>query len=92
MVELGELEKHYDEFARRNTRVMVVSLEGTDEAEKTKSEFPHLLVAADKGRRLDHVWVAPALADRVAGIEVLKDSRAWRRPSDHVPVTAMLEL
>jgi exodeoxyribonuclease-3 len=47
---------------------------------------------ADKGRRLDHVWVAPALADRVAGIEVLKDSRAWRRPSDHVPVTAMLEL
>src|SRR6266851_6498149 len=34
---------------------------------------------ADKGRRLDHVCVALALADRVAGIEVLKDSRAWRR-------------
>ena len=24
--------------------------------------------------------------------EVLKDSRGWRRPSDHVPVTATLEL
>ena len=47
---------------------------------------------ADKGRRLDHVWVAPALADRVATIDVLKDSRGWRRPSDHVPVTATLEL
>jgi exodeoxyribonuclease-3 len=48
--------------------------------------------AADKGRRLDHVWVAPALADRVARLDVLKKSRGWRRPSDHVPVTATLEL
>jgi exodeoxyribonuclease III len=47
---------------------------------------------ADKGRRLDHVWVAPALADRVSGMEVLKDSRGWPRPSDHVPVTVTLEL
>ncbi len=48
--------------------------------------------AADKGRRLDHIWVAPALADRVSGIEILKNSRDWARPSDHVPVTATLEL
>jgi exodeoxyribonuclease-3 len=48
--------------------------------------------SADKGRRLDHIWVAPALADRVSKIEVLKDSRGWLRPSDHVPVTATLEL
>jgi exodeoxyribonuclease-3 len=47
---------------------------------------------ADKGRRLDHVWVAPALADRVTGMEVLKDSRGWSRPSDHVPITVTLEL
>src|SRR5271166_3753384 len=47
---------------------------------------------ADKGRRLDHIWVAPALADRVAGVQVLKHARGWRRPSDHVPVTATLEL
>ena len=48
--------------------------------------------AADKGRRLDHIWVAPALADRVADLSVLRNSRAWLRPSDHVPVTTTLEL
>jgi exodeoxyribonuclease-3 len=47
---------------------------------------------ADKGRRLDHIWVSPALGDRVSAVKVLKDSRGWARPSDHVPVTATLEL
>ncbi len=47
---------------------------------------------ADKGRRLDHVWVAPALADRIDKLHVLKGSRGWERPSDHVPVTISLEL
>jgi exodeoxyribonuclease III len=47
---------------------------------------------ADKGRRLDHIWVSPALAARVATVTVLKDSRGWVRPSDHVPVTATIEL
>src|SRR6201991_1771429 len=47
---------------------------------------------ADKGRRLDHIWVAPALADRIADVRVLRHSRGWSRPSDHVPVTATLEV
>ena len=47
--------------------------------------------AADKGRRLDHIWVAPALADRMSGITVAKEARGWARPSDHVPVTATIE-
>ena len=46
--------------------------------------------AADKGRRLDHIWVSPALGDRLASIKVAKDARGWARPSDHVPVTATL--
>lgn len=48
--------------------------------------------AADKGRRLDHIWVSPPLADRLSAVRILKDSRGWARPSDHVPVTATLEL
>jgi exodeoxyribonuclease-3 len=48
--------------------------------------------AADKGRRLDHIWVAPALADRLSAVDVMKGSRGWLRPSDHVPVTATLEV
>jgi exodeoxyribonuclease-3 len=47
--------------------------------------------AADKGRRLDHIWVAPALADRVSRLAVTKQARSWLRPSDHVPVTATVE-
>jgi len=49
-------------------------------------------VIADKGRRLDHIWVAPALADRLCTIKVSRESRGWARPSDHVPVTATLDV
>jgi exodeoxyribonuclease-3 len=48
--------------------------------------------AANKGRRLDHIWVSPALAADLSAVSVLKASRGWARPSDHVPVTASLEL
>jgi exodeoxyribonuclease-3 len=47
---------------------------------------------ADKGRRLDHIWVAPALAERVSALEIRKSLRGAARPSDHVPVTATFEL
>ena len=46
---------------------------------------------ADRGRRLDHVWVSPALADRVSSMTVARGARGWTRPSDHVPVTATIE-
>src|SRR5262245_9201789 len=48
--------------------------------------------AADKGRRLDHIWVAPALGDRLSGVTVSREARGWLRPSDHVPVTATIEV
>jgi exodeoxyribonuclease-3 len=48
--------------------------------------------AADKGRRLDHIWLAPALADRLSGIKVSREARGWPQPSDHVPVTAKLDI
>jgi exodeoxyribonuclease III len=47
--------------------------------------------AADRGRRLDHIWVSPQLGDRVARVEIAKAARGWERPSDHVPVTATIE-
>src|SRR6266566_3598306 len=47
---------------------------------------------ADRGRRLDHVWVSPQLGDRVARIDIAKHARGWERPSDHVPVTATVEI
>ncbi len=48
--------------------------------------------AADKGRRLDHVWASPDLDGRLVGVDVLRAARGWDRPSDHVPVTATFAL
>ena len=42
--------------------------------------------ASDRGRRLDHVWVTPALAGSLAKASVLREVRGWDRPSDHVPI------
>jgi exodeoxyribonuclease-3 len=47
---------------------------------------------ADKGRRLDHIWASQALADRVSRIDIARNYRGATRPSDHVPVTATLEV
>lgn len=47
--------------------------------------------AANKGRRLDHIWVTPALKDRIGGVEVLTDARHWTPPSDHAPVLLKLK-
>jgi exodeoxyribonuclease III len=47
--------------------------------------------ASDRGRRLDHVWITPALLDRLRGAAVLRAARSWPQPSDHVPVTIVLE-
>lgn len=41
---------------------------------------------ADKGRRLDHIWVTPPLAPGLSNLQVVKDARGWEKPSDHVPV------
>ena len=43
--------------------------------------------AADRGRRLDHIWVSSQLGDRVSRFDIAKHARGWERPSDHVPVT-----
>ena len=48
--------------------------------------------AADKGRRLDHVWATPGVADRSTGSRILKHVRGWPQPSDHAPVLATFDL
>ena len=49
-------------------------------------------LAADRGRRLDHVWTTEGLAKACSAIAVLKDARGWTQPSDHVPVIASFTL
>ena len=46
--------------------------------------------AANKGRRLDHIWASDDVAKRTSAVSVLKDVRGWEKPSDHAPVLATL--
>ena len=46
--------------------------------------------ASDRGRRLDHIWVTPALGRRLKAAAILKDARGWELPSDHAPVLVEL--
>lgn len=45
---------------------------------------------SDRGRRLDHIWLSPALQPSLAGGMILREARGFESPSDHVPV--MVEL
>lgn len=47
---------------------------------------------SDRGRRLDHMWVSPALRGALSGHRILREARDWARPSDHVPVIAEIEV
>lgn len=48
--------------------------------------------AADKGRRLDHVWATPDIAGAAHDSRILRHVRGWEKPSDHAPVFARFDL
>jgi len=48
--------------------------------------------AADKGRRLDHIWATPDLASGAGDSRILRAARGWDQPSDHAPVFARFAL
>ncbi|WP_108815615.1 exodeoxyribonuclease III [Loktanella sp. Alg231-35] len=48
--------------------------------------------AADKGRRLDHIWATPDIKNAAHSSRVMRDARGWEKPSDHAPVFATFDL
>ncbi|MGY9048042.1 exodeoxyribonuclease III [Puniceibacterium antarcticum] len=48
--------------------------------------------AADKGRRLDHVWATADISSSAHSSRVLRAVRGWEQPSDHAPVFATFDL
>jgi peroxiredoxin len=52
MIELGELETHQEDFAKRHTRVVAVSVDDPEKAKGTKENHPHLVIVADPDRKL----------------------------------------
>src|SRR5689334_19101066 len=79
MIELGQLERRHEDFARRNTRVIAISVEGTEDASKTQADFPHLLVLSDQVRGLSdatgviHPHSAPDGGDTSAPTTIVVD-------------------
>jgi len=48
--------------------------------------------ASNRGRRLDHIWITPALKPRLRDHAIWTEVRGWApKPSDHVPVMAELD-
>lgn len=48
--------------------------------------------ASDRGRRLDHIWFSPVLKGAARDHAIVKKTRGWQRPSDHVPVVVDLDV
>jgi len=48
--------------------------------------------AANKGRRLDHVWATQDISSAAHGSRIFRDARGWEKPSDHAPVFATFDL
>ena len=46
---------------------------------------------SNRGRRLDHFWCSLDLKSEVKTVRILKHTRDWKKPSDHVPVLINLK-
>jgi alkyl hydroperoxide reductase subunit AhpC len=85
MIELVQLERRHNDFPKRNTRVLVVSVEGLDDARKTQADYPHLIVLTDQGGTLSqaagliHPHAAPDGGDADAPTTILVDRRGTVR-------------
>jgi len=44
------------------------------------------------GLRIDHILLSPQALSRVVSVEIDRRPRAWDKPSDHIPVSAMLDV
>ncbi len=47
---------------------------------------------ANKGRRLDHIWVTEPLYNNVTHAEISKHIRGLEGPSDHAPVSIHISI
>ena len=47
MMELGQLEKRHEEFAKRNVRVLAISNDNQETAKLSQAKMPHVTFVAD---------------------------------------------
>jgi exodeoxyribonuclease-3 len=46
---------------------------------------------SNRGRRLDHIWVTPALKPTLKSYNIMQKMRDVVKPSDHIPVMVELD-
>lgn len=63
------------------------------QAEKLYSwwDYRQMAFRRNRGLRIDHILLSPALTQRCTGCEIDKLPRKWEQPSDHTPVIATLQ-
>lgn len=66
-----------------------------DESQKLYSWWSYRALKpleANKGRRLDHIWATPNLKKQIKSMNIHKDFRLTKQPSDHVPIETIFNL
>ncbi len=63
------------------------------QAEKLYSwwDYRQMAFRRNRGLRIDHILLSPALTQRCTACEIDKLPRKWEQPSDHTPVIATLQ-
>jgi exodeoxyribonuclease-3 len=63
-----------------------------EQADKSYSwwDYRQLAFRRNRGLRIDHILLSPALAKRCTACAIDRDPRKWEQPSDHVPVIATI--
>jgi len=63
------------------------------QAEKLYSwwDYRQMAFRRNRGLRIDHILISPALVQRCTACEIDKLPRKWEQPSDHTPVIVTLE-
>lgn len=82
------------EAIRENAKLIDIARKFVPMSEKVYTWWSYRAAdwrASNRGRRLDHIWAHPALAERAIAHNVPVETRDWNRPSDHAPVIATFE-
>jgi peroxiredoxin len=78
MIELGELEKRHQDFENRHVRIVAVSNDDQETAQKTQADFPHLVVVADAEQHM------------AKAVEVIHEKKGPQSSDTNVPTTFLI--
>jgi exodeoxyribonuclease-3 len=54
-------------------------------------DYRQMAFRRNRGLRIDHILLSPALAQRCTACTIDRDPRKWEQPSDHTPVIAIID-